>query len=175
MFFCLFRSYAGRSISFFLAYGAISIVFFFFSFCLPDTLWFFCYWRIADFAYISARCPLCGRNITANFVMFVLAVQFLSNTASFFAALVAANVRFFAAFSIAFFCMLMYTVCHQLVTLLRVHMVAWHFCCPLAVAASVIVLDVVFTKAADVTSAVCIACKCHGWQERYHHAQTKKC
>ena len=80
------RTHTAGNIAVFTAYRAICIAFFLGAFCVTDTLWFFCYRCITDFTYISARCPLFCGNITAIFVMFMIAVQFLCDAAAFLTA-----------------------------------------------------------------------------------------
>lgn len=67
--------------------------------------------------------------------------------------------------------MLMDTVRYQSIAILRVFMAAWHFCSSFAVAASAVMLCVVFAQPACVNRIVCIR---HGRHQRHQHAQADK-
>ena len=173
------RTHAAGNIPVFTAaYRAIRIGFFLCAFCVTDTLWFFRYLRVADFTYISARCPCCCGNITAIFVMFMLAVQFFCDTAAFLAALMGTAVSCFFlpicwqnTITVALCRMLMNAFRYQSIAILRVFMTARRFCRPFAVAASAVMLGVVFTQP---TYGNRIACIRHRRHQRHQHTQADK-
>ena len=173
------RTHAAGNIPVFTAaYRAIRIGFFLCAFCVTDTLWFFRYLRVADFTYISARCPCCCGNITAASVMFMLAVQFFCDTAAFLAALMGTAVRCFFislrrqnTITVTRCRMLMNAFRYQSIAILRVFMTARRFCRPFAVAASAVMLGVVFTQPAYGIRTICIH---YGRHQRHQHAQADK-
>ena len=177
-FFCLFCSYAGGNITIFAAYRAIRIDFSLCAFCVTDTLWFFRYLRVADLAVIRARCACCCGNIPTGFVMFVFTVQFLCDAAAFLTALMGTAVSCFFlpicwqnTITVALCRMLMNAFRYQSIAILRVFMTARRFCRPFAVAASAVMLGVVFTQPTYGIRTICIH---YGRHQRHQHAQADK-
>ena len=164
------RTHTAGIIPIFTAHRATRIGFFLCAFCFTDTLCFFRYLCVADFTYKVAGCACCCGNIPTGFVMFVFTVQFLCDAAAFLTAHMTAD--WFRAFLAVALCrMLMDTVRYQSIAILRVFMTARRFCRPFAVAASVVMLGVMF---AQPTYGNRIACIRHGRHQRHQHTQADK-
>ena len=147
---------------------------------------------VADFTNKGAGRSLCGGNIAAGFVVFMLAVQGLCDTPAFLAAYMGAGRRLgflrlgrgggilqHAFCRVALRRMLVNALGHEFIAVLRVFMGTGDFLCPLGVAAAFVMLGVVFTQPAFTcdNTAVLYACfgKRHCRQQRHDHAQADKC